>query len=171
MHEQYANKLMKLPIANEEGENMSVYAYPFTFPKFYDSNNITYEEAFHHFVDSLEFDSQIEDQNLRFHLPLAQKLQNGRRGDQNSMLNALSFKEEREEYIFDSNFESGNLDFAAKVSDSEYDLLMRLDSNSRSHQQWFYFSIDCKDIVRRKTKGETVKLTIMNFTKPNTLYH
>ena len=49
------------------------------------------------------------------------------------MLNALSYKEEKEEYVFDSNFESGNLDFAAKVSDNEYDLLMRLDSNSRSH--------------------------------------
>jgi len=73
--------------------------------------------------------------------------------------------------VFDSNFESGNLDFAAKVSDAEYDLLMRLDSNSRSHQQWFYFSVDCSGIKRRMTKGETVKLTIMNFTKPNSLYN
>ena len=49
------------------------------------------------------------------------------------MLSALSYKDEREEYTFDSNFESGNLDFVGKVSDNEFDLLMRLDSNSRSH--------------------------------------
>ncbi len=86
-------------------------------------------------------------------------------------MNALSYKEGREEPMFDSNFESGNLDFAAKVQENEYDLLMRLDSNSRSHQQWFYFSVDCSHIKGRATKGETVKLTIMNFTKPNSLYN
>lgn len=31
------------------------------------------------------------------------------------MLSALSYKDEREEYTFDSNFESGNLDFAGKI--------------------------------------------------------
>lgn len=170
MHEQYGNKLMKLPIEREDGENMSVNAYPFTFPKFYDSNNITYEEAFNSFVESLEFDSSILDQDLKFKLAQTTN-HNGRKGDQSSMLTALSFKDEREDYHFDSNFESGNLDFVGKVNDSEYDLLMRLDSNSRSHQQWFYFSIDCKDIRRRSTKGETIKLTILNFTKPNSLYN
>ncbi len=48
---------------------MSVYAYPFTFPKFYDSNNPAYEEAFNHFVESMEFDSSILDQNLKFSMP------------------------------------------------------------------------------------------------------
>lgn len=80
-------------------------------------------------------------------------------------------KDEREEFVFDSNFESGNLDFVGKVSENEYDMIMRLDSNSRSHQQWFYFSIDCKDVRRRSTKGETIKINILNFTKPNTLYN
>lgn len=98
-------------------------------------------------------------------------MQNGKRGDQNSILSAISFKDEREEFTFDSNFESGNLDFVGKVTDNEFDLLMRLDSNSRSHQQWFYFSIDCKDIKKRPTKGETIKINIMNFTKPNSLYN
>lgn len=88
----------------------------------------------------------------------------------NSLLSVVSSKDEREDFYFDSNFESGNLDFVGKVSNNEYDLLMRLDSNSRSHQQWYYFSIDCKDIKRRSTKGETIKLNILNFTKPNTLY-
>ena len=35
-----------------------------------------------------------------------------------------------EELIFDSDLESGNLDYVGKVSEFEYDLLMRLDSNS-----------------------------------------
>ena len=46
---------------------------------------------------------------------------------------------------FDSDFESGNLDLAASTfsdRNDEYDLIMRLDSNSRMHQQWFYFSVD-----------------------------
>ena len=34
---------------------------------------------------------------------------------------------------FDSDFESGNLDYVGKVSEGEYDLLMRLDTNSSSH--------------------------------------
>ena len=41
-----------------------------------------------------------------------------------------STQHDANELIFDSNFESGNLDFAGKVSENEYDLLMRLDSNS-----------------------------------------
>eukprot|EP00347_Sterkiella_histriomuscorum_P015717 403355948 len=50
----------------------------------------------------------------------------------------------QDELIFDSNFESGNLDFVGKVSENEFDLLMRLDTNSRSHQCWYYFSIECR---------------------------
>lgn len=33
--------------------------------------------------------------------------------------------------IFDSNFESGNLDMVCKVSDYEYDLFMRVDTNTK----------------------------------------
>ena len=35
--------------------------------------------------------------------------------------------------IFDSHFESGNLDCVVKVSDNEYDLFMRVDSNTKGH--------------------------------------
>jgi len=37
------------------------------------------------------------------------------------------------ELIFDANFESGNLDMAIKVKDFEYDLYMRVDTNTRGH--------------------------------------
>lgn len=42
---------------------------------------------------------------------------------------------------FDSDFESGNLDFAVKIGPDEYDLYMRVDPNTRGHLQWFYFKI------------------------------
>jgi hypothetical protein len=119
----------------------------------------------------MEHDSSILDQDLNFKIPTTTNNHNDQRRD-NTLLTAISMKDsEREEFVFDSNFESGNLDFVGKVADNEYDMLMRLDSNSRSHQQWFYFSIDCKDIRRRSTKGETIKINILNFTKPNTLYN
>lgn len=35
--------------------------------------------------------------------------------------------------IFDSNFESGNLDRVYKVRDLEYDLFMRVDTNTSGH--------------------------------------
>ncbi len=40
---------------------------------------------------------------------------------------------------FDSNFESGNLDAAIEVSPNEYDLFIRVDTNSKGHNNWFYF--------------------------------
>lgn len=46
-----------------------------------------------------------------------------------------------DELKFDSFFESGNLDMVTKAKNFEYDLYMRIDTNSTGHQQWFYFSI------------------------------
>jgi len=37
------------------------------------------------------------------------------------------------ELIFDANFESGNLDMVIKVKEFEYDLYMRVDTNTRGH--------------------------------------
>jgi hypothetical protein len=47
----------------------------------------------------------------------------------------------KEELRFDSTFESGNLDMVVKTKPWEYDLYMRVDTNTRGHHQWFYFSI------------------------------
>lgn len=46
-----------------------------------------------------------------------------------------------ESLLFDSNFESGNLDAAIKVDDFEYDLFMRVDTNTKGHTNWYYFSV------------------------------
>ena len=37
------------------------------------------------------------------------------------------------ELIFDSDFESGNLDLVIKTAQYEYDLYMRVDTNTRGH--------------------------------------
>lgn len=41
---------------------------------------------------------------------------------------------------FDSNFESGNLLYAYRVSNSEYDLILQNDTNTKGYNQWFYYS-------------------------------
>lgn len=72
---------------------------------------------------------------------------------------------------FDSDFESGNLDLSARTfldRNDEYDLVMRLDSNSRTHQQWFYFSTDTNN--RGNYLKQTVRFNVLNFTKPYSLY-
>ena len=45
------------------------------------------------------------------------------------------------EYIFRSGFESGNLDCVIKVGSKEFDLFLRIDSNTRGHTAWYYFSV------------------------------
>jgi len=70
------------------------------------------------------------------------------------------------ELIFDSNFESGNLDTVIKKKDYEYDLFMRVDTNTRGHHQWFYFSIESN----KQFMGKKVRFNIVNFTKSHSLY-
>lgn len=69
-------------------------------------------------------------------------------------------------YVFDSKFESGNLDLAVKLADRDnyYKLFLRPDTNSNGHIHWFYFSIS------GAKKGETATLNIANFTKYTSLF-
>lgn len=43
---------------------------------------------------------------------------------------------------FDSSFESGNLDMVVQIARDEFDMFMRVDSNTRGHHQWFYFKVE-----------------------------
>lgn len=45
----------------------------------------------------------------------------------------------------------------------EYQLILRLDSNSTTHQQWFHFTV-------QNTTETRVRFHILNFTKPFSLY-
>lgn len=42
---------------------------------------------------------------------------------------------------FDSNFESGNLDSVYLASQNEYNLLCKVDTNTKGHTYWFYFKV------------------------------
>lgn len=52
-------------------------------------------------------------------------------GETGGIINAEVFNQSA--LIFDSNFECGNLDIAIQISNFEYDLYMRVDSNTRGH--------------------------------------
>jgi len=64
----------------------------------------------------------------------------------------------------DSFFESGNIEKAFKSSRTHFDLFMNVDTNTRGHQQWFYFR------VRGMAPGVTYTFSIRNFTKTGSLY-
>lgn len=68
--------------------------------------------------------------------------------------------------IFDSLFESGNLDMVYQQNALEYDLYMRVDTNTKGVQQWFYFSVEQPAFFQNKT----VRFNVMNFTKPYSLH-
>ena len=65
---------------------------------------------------------------------------------------------------FDSKFEGGNLDKVVIVSPSEYDLYMRVDSNTNGHNQWFFFR------VKSQRPMNKIRFNIMNFTKKKSLF-
>lgn len=66
--------------------------------------------------------------------------------------------------VFDSKFESGNLDKVSRVKENEYDLYIRNDSNTYGRNQWFYFT------ARNKSGEKVVKMNIVNFCKQDSLY-
>ena len=67
--------------------------------------------------------------------------------------------------VFESRFESGNLAAATKSSDTEYNLILQNDTNSKGHTQWFYFR------VSNTTSGLRVTFNILNFGKPDSLFN
>lgn len=66
--------------------------------------------------------------------------------------------------MFDSSFESGNLDLAVRVRRSEYDCFMRSDTNTKGHTNWFYFR------VSNGRQVGAVQLNVCNIVKRRNLY-
>uniref|UniRef100_A0A8C6Q8X7 Cytosolic carboxypeptidase 2 n=1 Tax=Nannospalax galili TaxID=1026970 RepID=A0A8C6Q8X7_NANGA len=66
--------------------------------------------------------------------------------------------------LFESRFESGNLQKAVRVGAYEYELTLRTDLYTAKHTQWFYFR------VQNTRKDVTYRFTIVNFLKPKSLY-
>ncbi|XP_044311117.1 cytosolic carboxypeptidase 3 [Varanus komodoensis] len=67
--------------------------------------------------------------------------------------------------IFEARFESGNLQKVIKISDFEYQLTLRTDLYTNKHTQWYYFQ------VTNTQAGIPYRFTIVNFTKPTSLYN
>lgn len=70
--------------------------------------------------------------------------------------------------FIDAKFESGNIEKVFKnraaPSSQEYHMFMNVDTNTRGHQQWFYFR------VRNMRTDTKYKFNIWNFTKPKSLF-
>ncbi|XP_076426006.1 cytosolic carboxypeptidase 2 isoform X20 [Peromyscus maniculatus bairdii] len=66
--------------------------------------------------------------------------------------------------LFESRFESGNLQKAVRVGAYEYELTLRTDLYTDKHTQWFYFR------VQNTRKEVTYRFTIVNLLKPKSLY-
>ncbi|XP_075568349.1 cytosolic carboxypeptidase 2 [Pelecanus crispus] len=66
--------------------------------------------------------------------------------------------------LFESRFESGNLQKAVKVGPYEYMLTLRPDLYTAKHTQWFYFR------VQNTRRDPLYRFTIANLAKPKSLY-
>eukprot|EP00347_Sterkiella_histriomuscorum_P022249 403331150 len=60
---------------------------------------------------------------------------------------------------FDSHFECGNLDSAYLVQENEYNLLMKVDTNTKGNSLWFYYK------VSNGRPGQVVQFNILNFSR------
>uniref|UniRef100_A0A8D0G665 Cytosolic carboxypeptidase 2 n=1 Tax=Sphenodon punctatus TaxID=8508 RepID=A0A8D0G665_SPHPU len=67
--------------------------------------------------------------------------------------------------LFESRFESGNLQKAVRVGEYEYELTLRTDLYTSKHTQWFYFR------VQNTRKAVTYRFTIVNLMKAKSLYN
>jgi hypothetical protein len=60
---------------------------------------------------------------------------------------------------FDQNFECGNLDSAFLMNDCVYNLLMKVDTNTKGNTYWFMYKVTNFKV------GKTYKFNILNFTR------
>lgn len=74
--------------------------------------------------------------------------------------------EEEMKVRFESRFENANLKKAIKVSDTEYNLILCFDFNTKGHTQWYYFKL-----MSKLPAGTVLKLRILNLMKPDSLYN
>nr|CAB3263164.1 uncharacterized protein LOC104265751 [Phallusia mammillata] len=70
-----------------------------------------------------------------------------------------------ESLLFESRFESGNLRQVRRISEFEYELVLRTDMYTNRHTQWYYFR------VQKAKKGRTYKFNIINLLKKDSLYN
>jgi len=66
----------------------------------------------------------------------------------------------------DSNFECGNVDSAYLVSESEYNILLKVDTNTRGGTHWFYFKV-----LEWWRPGQVVTFNILNMVRDLTRFY
>ena len=76
----------------------------------------------------------------------------------------LGAKVEESFLKFNADFEGGNLDVAIQCDSYEFDLFMRVDSNTRGHTNWYNFTIENNEFIG------TIKFNICNFRREKSLY-
>lgn len=67
--------------------------------------------------------------------------------------------------VFESRFESGNLQQAVQIHATMYDLVLSSDVNTAGHTQWFYFG------VSQMQKGVRYRFNIVNLEKSNSQFN
>lgn len=76
--------------------------------------------------------------------------------------------------IFDDNFEAGNLGSVRSISDFEYEICLRPDTNAPKYRLWFYFRVtfdQANSVFTSKQDGEhRAVFSIVNFSKNRSLY-
>lgn len=68
------------------------------------------------------------------------------------------------ELLFDSAFESGNLDCVIQYKPLKYDCFLRIDSNTRGHTQWYYFRVKNGSVMNK------IRINLCNISKYCNLY-
>ena len=102
-----------------------------------------------------------------FQKEIISKISKKRRYDNPNHRFTLTIPPEDEMLVrFESRFEGANLHKAIKVSESEYNLVLCFDYNTKGHTQWFYFKM-----MSKLPAGTSIKLSIMNLMKPDSLYN
>lgn len=64
----------------------------------------------------------------------------------------------RQELVFDSCFEGGNLDCAVRLRAQEYDLLLRVDSNTAGHVLWYSFRVSNAESTPKRVRFNLANL-------------
>ncbi|XP_044294357.1 cytosolic carboxypeptidase 2 [Varanus komodoensis] len=78
---------------------------------------------------------------------------------------AVSLRDQEDTVLlFESRFESGNLQKAVRVGEYEYELTLRTDLYTSKHTQWYYFR------VQNTRKNVTYRFSIVNLMKAKSLY-
>lgn len=77
--------------------------------------------------------------------------------------NTFGISKIKDNVLFESRFESGNLHSAFQMEDNSYQLVIQNDTNTNGYNQWFFFRIQASD-------KKTVKMNIINMSQKYSLF-